>query len=111
MVGCLPKIWQHTKWVSASHWVGLTLPDDSRAVGSFSAALSSPRPGARRASRRISSGDLEQARSRSTPYGAVGEQVRSCEPGASNLLGRRHETRPVSSAPAGEDGRAKAAWR
>ena len=62
MAALLPKTWTQT-WVSASHWVGLTLPGMIDEPGSFSGSDSSPRPergpGAEQAD---VVGDLEQAR-------------------------------------------------
>ena len=43
MATSLPNTWQHSM-VSASHWVGLTLPGMMELPGSFSGMVISPRP-------------------------------------------------------------------
>ena len=82
----LPKIWTHT-WVSASHWVGLTLPGMIDEPGSFSGSDSSPSPErGPEPSKRMSLAILNSAAATvlSAPWQNT---IASCAASASNLLG------------------------
>ncbi len=93
----LPITWAHTM-VSASHWVGFTLPGMIELPGSFSGMRSSPIPlRGPEASQRTSLAILVSApaRVRSVPWALTRA---SCAARASNLLGAETKARPLRSA-------------
>src|SRR4029078_13245925 len=86
MGALLPKTCTQT-WVSASHWVGLTLPGMIEEPGSFSGSDSSPRPErGPEPSRRISLAILNRAAAivLIAPWLMT---IASCAASASNLFG------------------------
>ena len=90
MAALLPNICTQT-WVSASHWVGLTLPGMIEEPGSFSGSDSSPRPErGPEPSRRMSLAILnsDAATVLIAPWLIT---MASCAASASNLLGARGE--------------------
>ena len=102
----LPNTWQHTM-VSASPWVGLTLPGMIEEPGSFSGRISSPRPErGPEPSRRMSLAILNSpaATEVSAP---CANTIASCEASASNLFGALTKGRPVSA----RDALGERAWR
>ena len=93
----LPMTWAQTM-VSASHWVGLTLPGMIDEPGSFSGSRSSPKPQrGPEPSRRMSLAILLRltATTLSAPDSSTSA---SCAASASNLLGAVTNGRPVSAA-------------
>ena len=97
MATSLPITWAQTM-VSASHWVGLTLPGMIELPGSFSGMRSSPSPQrGPEASQRTSLAILVSAtaRVRSAPWASTRA---SWAASASNLLGAETKGRPVRSA-------------
>ena len=93
----LPKICTQT-WVSASHWVGLTLPGMIEEPGSFSGSDSSPRPErGPEPSRRMSLAILnsDAATVLIAPWLNT---IASCAASASNLLGAVVNGSPVIAA-------------
>ena len=93
----LPNTWTQT-WVSASHWVGLTLPGMIDEPGSFSGSDSSPRPErGPEPSRRMSLAILNRlaATVLSAP---CAKTIASWAASASNLFGAEVNFMPVSAA-------------
>jgi hypothetical protein len=92
----LPNTWAQTM-VSASHWVGLTLPGMIDEPGSFSGRISSPRPErGPEPSKRMSLAILNSAGDGVDR--AVREDHRVMAASASNLFGAVTKGRPVISA-------------
>ena len=106
----LPITWQQTM-VSASDWVGLTLPGMIELPGSFSGSLSSPKPQRGPEPKRRMSLAIFIRLAASTLRAPCSSTIASWAASASNLLGAVTNGRPVIAATSPAIASANPSWR
>ena len=93
----LPSTWTHTI-VSASDWVGFTLPGMIELPGSFSGSISSPRPARGPEPSQRTSLAIFMRLTASVRIAPCAKTRSSCDASAANLFGAERNGSPVSSA-------------